>query len=159
MIDLPGRSLRCRVDECGDDEGCHVDLSSPDSPEVVVLSMDCLRKISRHSGDICDYSVIFTQRQIVTAIELKGGKNLPIERAVAQINGGTALLLALLDGQKISEFYPILAYHSRDPIPSLSDLRITFRKTVMRVLAYPCGTRLTTILSEVSPRSRTRRES
>ena len=94
---------------------------------------------------------------MLAAIELKGGRNIAIDRIVAQIQGGLNILDRVAQNQDVNDVLPLLLYAGgRDPTPALSDKRVHFRGMKLRIIAKPCGSRLDDIVRESIPSSRRR---
>ena len=94
---------------------------------------------------------------MLAAIELKGGRNIAIDRIVAQIQGGLNILDRVAQSQDVNDVLPILLYAGRrDPTSALSDKRVNFRGVKRRIIPKPCGSRLDDIVKESIPGSRRR---
>ena len=141
--------------------GCTLDFTGIAS-QVQVLSMNCLKQAYRHKGRICDCAVLWKDEQRIAVVELKGGQNLKIRQLVSQLQGGLDALSEITQGQTVESVVPIVLYQAtRDPRPALADKRVKFRGNNRRIIARPCGSRLTDILKAVAgaatkPRSRLR---
>ena len=105
-----------------------------------MLSMNCLKRVLRFEGRICDCAVLWKNEGRVAAIELKGGQNANIRQLVEQLQGGLNLLDDLIKGQSVSEVMPILLYSGDREIDSaLAKRRVTFRGDKRRIIIGPCG--------------------
>ena len=124
--------------------------------------MNCLKQAYRHKGRICDCAVLWKDEQRIAVVELKGGQNLKIRQLVSQLQGGLDVLSEITQGQTVESVVPIVLYQAtRDPRPALANKRVKFRGNNRRIIAQPCGSRLTDILKAVAgtatkPRSRRR---
>ena len=115
--------------------------------------MNCLKRVFRQRGRICDCAVLWKDEGFIAAVELKGGrKNVNISQIVEQLQKGFDLLEQVTASQQVENFVPILLYRGRrDPTPALRDKRIRFRGNKRRIVARPCGSRLTSILADIGP--------
>ena len=155
-MDLLAAILDCKREACVGGN-CHADLKGL-AGQIVVLDLDCVKMVTKHRGRICDYGVLWKNRNLVAAIELKGGTNLVINRLVEQLQGGLNALSELVGGQTVEAFYPILLFRGKIPVESLAGKRVKFRGTPRRIIAHPCGTRLSAIIKQVGKaRARRRR--
>lgn len=129
--------------------------------QVKVLSMNCVKSITKAKGRICDCGILWNEAPIIAVIELKGGKSdVNVNKSVKQLQSGLKVLDRQLSGQQVDDFFPILLYRGkRDPTPALSNRRVTFRQDSRRVIAKPCGTDLAAVVGQASGRSRRRRRS
>ena len=153
-MDVPDKVSRCKCDSCAEG-GCELDLTGLAS-KTDVLDMNCLKQALRRRGRICDCGVIWRSENKLAAVELKGGQNLAISKAVEQIQEGLNALDAMLESQSVGSFYPILLYQGHDPTASLANRRVYFRGTPRLVLAHPCGTKLNAIIGATKRRKRRR---
>ncbi len=146
-VDIPANVETCVCTEC-EGSGCHVDLAGL-ARDVDVLDMDCVKRVNRTTGRICDCAILWRSRRLVAATELKGGQDISIQRLVEQIQGGCNAISDLLNGQTVEDFYPIRMYSGkRDPRRALQGKRVMFRGQPRRVMVAPCGSRLSTIVGE-----------
>ena len=77
MVDLPPRVAACRCVSCSEGN-CHVDLTGL-AAQVEVVRLECVKKLLRLAGRMCDCGIVWKNRPLIAAVELKGGKNLVIE--------------------------------------------------------------------------------
>ena len=151
-MDIPANIQECLRTVCSGG-GCHVDLSGI-AADVDVLSMDCLKRVIRPQGRICDCGVLWKSTGRIAAIELKGGQNISIKNLVLQLQGGLNLLDKILDGQDVEDFFPILLYSGRRRIHSaLAKKQVCFRGQPRHVIVKSCGASLASIVANRKPTS------
>lgn len=155
MVYLPAKVAPCQCVSCSEGN-CHVDLTGL-AAQVEVVKLECVKKLLRLAGRMCDCGIVWKNRRFIAAVELKGGKNLAVDRAVAQIQQGLHTMESVLSGQTVEDFFPILLFRDRDPTPSLGAVRVSFRGSQRRVIARPCGARLANIVRDALGRRRTAR--
>ena len=120
--------------------------------------MNCLKQAYRHKGRICDCAVFWKDERRIAVVELKGGQNLKIRQLVSQLQGGLDVLSEITQGQAVDSVVPIVLYQAtRDPRPALADKRVVFRGNNRRIIAQPCGSRLTDILKAAAGSATKRR--
>jgi hypothetical protein len=155
-LDLPANASSCICDSCSE-SGCTLDFTSI-ARQVHMLSMNCLKRVLRFEGRICDCAVLWKNEGRVAAIELKGGQNANVGQLVEQLQGGLNLLDNLTQGQSVSEVMPILLYSGDREIDSaLAKRRVTFRGDKRRIIIGPCGSRLAGFLSSTRRRGTSQR--
>ena len=150
-MDIPANIRQCLCKDCSEG-GCSLDLTGI-ADDVDVLWMDCLKRVLRFGGRICDCGVLWKAGGRIAAIELKGGqKSVSVERLVQQLQGGLNILKGILHGQRVSEVLPVLLYSGRrDPAPFLTKSRVRFRGQPRRIIVRPCGARLADMLPRRNP--------
>ena len=146
MVYLPPRVAPCRCVSCSEGN-CHVYLTGL-AAQVEVVKLECVKKLLRLAGRICDCGIVWKNRPLIAAVELKGGKNLPVGRAVAQIQQGLHAMESVLSGETVEDFLPILLFGGRDPTASLVGVRVNFRGSQRRIIARPCGARLSNVVRD-----------
>lgn len=86
-MDLPGKAELCKCDSCSGGD-CNLPLGRL-STQIEVFNLDCMRDVFRSKGRICDFAILWKTKNVIAAIELKGGrKDSPPERLREQIQGG-----------------------------------------------------------------------
>ena len=109
--------------------------------------MDCVKRAGRRSGRICDCGILWKYDALIAAVELKGGRSgLSTATLVEQIQGGLDALEEVVDGQHVSEFYPILMYRKVNAnirrALNQKRYRVRFRNQFRYIIAGTCGSRL-----------------
>lgn len=155
MVYLPPRVAPCRCVSCSEGN-CRVDLTGL-AAQVEVVKLECVKKLLRLAGRMCDCGIVWKNRRFIAAVELKGGKNLAVDRAVTQIQRGLHIMESVLSGQTVEDFFPILLFGGRDPTASLGGVRVNFRGSQRLVIARPCGARLATVVRDALGQRRTTR--
>ena len=147
-MSVEGKYVNCQCSDCEEGD-CRLDLAGA-ADQVVVLDMNRVKEVGQRSGDICDCGILWKDEPLVAVVELKGGQNVNTDKLVSQIQGGLDALAEIVDGQHVSYFYPILMYKSRrDPSRGLAGVDPPqFRRMRQRIMAHPCGTRLSAILED-----------
>ena len=142
----------CCITNSYEDHGCKVDIRSLDKSALTTIHGD---KHQKHHGldtKLCD-RLIFGQRGkvFVCSVELKGGKNVNVLKAISQVQGGLNLARDLLSAQSECNWYPILAYSGSLNGKGLQLLRaktVSFRGRKKVVDREECGFDLHRYLSQ-----------
>ena len=150
---VPPQALNCRCDSCSEGD-CSIDLTGM-ARNVDILNLDCLKNVTRRKGRISDCAILWRERGIFAIVELKGGRDLVIDRLVEQIQEGVNSIDSLAQDQHLEDFYPILMYKGRDPTTALRGKLVEIRGIKRKVIPLECGARLSAIPGISSPRRRT----
>ncbi len=146
---VEGKYTNCGCSDC-EEEGCSLDLAGL-ADQVLVLDMNCVRRVGGRSGRICDCGILWESEARIAAVELKGGQaGLSTAELVEQIQGGLDALYRVVDGQRVSDFYPILLYrkinlNTRRAL-NQKRYRVRFRNQFRYIIAGTCGTKLTDLV-------------
>ena len=142
---IEGKYTNCECSDC-EEEGCSLDLTGL-SNQVQVLDMDCVKRAGSRPGRICDCGILWKHDALIAAVELKGGlAGLSTAKLVEQIQKGLDALYEVVDGQPVSEFYPILLFrkgnlNTRRAL-NQKRYRVRFRNQPRYIIAGVCGSNL-----------------
>ena len=107
------RSLHgsCCITNSYQDHGCKIDVSGFSKAELATIHGDKHQNQHGTTDKLCD-RLIFGElgKNFLCSVELKGGKNIKVSDAIAQIQGGLDLAKRLLGSHSDCNWYPILAY-------------------------------------------------
>lgn len=141
----------CITDSYGD-RGCKIDIRDFDKSKLTTIHGDEHQKHHGLKTKLCD-RLIFGQRGkvFVCSVELKGGKNVSVSKAILQVQGGLNLARDLLNTQSDCNWYPILAYSGSMDGRGVQLLRartVSFRGKRKAVVRKECGFNLHKHLSQ-----------
>lgn len=147
---VEGKYTNCECSDC-EEEGCSLDLTGM-VDQVQVLDMDCVKRASRRPGRICDCGILWRQDGLIAAVELKGGQaGLSTANLVEQIQEGLNALKEVVDGQHVSDFYPILLHRKVNlnirRALNQKRYRVQFRNQPRYVIAGPCGSKIADLVT------------
>ena len=141
----------CCITDSYVDEGCRLEIGG--LPKQSLMAIDGSRYQANHpwQGRLCDRIMIgHTQRNFVSAIELKGGRNIIMSDAINQIQRGLDLASSLLQVLSPDNWYPLLVYSgsmSGREKDLLRNKKVSFRGGKARVDRIDCGSSLLAYLN------------
>lgn len=142
----------CCITDSYEDHGCKIDMRSLDKSALTTIHGDEHQKHHGLATELCDRLILGQRGKVfVCSVELKGGKNVSISKAISQVQGGLNLAGVMLNAQSDCNWYPILAYSGSmngNGVQLLRARTVSFcgkKKVVERV---KCGFSLHTYLSQ-----------
>ncbi len=134
---------------------CSVGLTGVSENERVVVDLDKVFPHGQQSKSQCECIIFYfdsSERLVVVAIELKGGKNAEADKAVMQLKSGAAYAASFVSSGIKTIFIPIL-YHnhlSRAEIRHLRKIKsqISFQGISSEIITARCGGKLSKILQK-----------
>jgi hypothetical protein len=146
-MDIPSNLHNCKCSTCCEND-CAIDVSDL-LPLVTILDMNCVKRALRRSGEICDFGIVWNRLKTIAVIELKGGTNIPVAKAVLQLQGGLNTLDKALGSQTVGQVHPVLTYNKRTPIPALVGTKVDFRGSRHRIIVAKSGERLSKTIKDL----------
>lgn len=132
---------------------CSADISGVSENDRVVIDLDKVFPDGQQGMNQCECVIFYfddTDNLIVVPIELKGGKNAEVEKAVEQLKGGTVYADNFTPSDTKTVLYPILFHNSlsRAEVRRLKhhQSRIQFHGKTYEVKTARCGSKLIDVI-------------
>ena len=106
----------CCLTDSYSETNCRIDVSGLDRSELATVHGDCNQRCQKHkvSSRLCD-RLIFGRldQDFMCAVEIKGGKNPEVSKAIKQIQGGLDLAKSILQNRTVERWYPLLLFSGK----------------------------------------------
>ena len=128
------------------ENGCGFSLNGIPLNRRAIIHGSKYQKENGFDEKLCD-RLVFCQHSglLLSAVELKGGKNVHVGQAIQQIQNGLTLAMELLDGRQVSDWYPLLFYSGHmSPLATnlLRTKTVSFQHVRKSVIKRNCNTEL-----------------
>ena len=120
----------CCLTESYADSSCRIDVSGLEDSELTAVDGDRNQRCPNHgvTARLCDRLIFgHRNRDFICAVELKGGRNPEVPKAMSQIQGGLDLARSILGNRTLERWYPLLFFSGK---MKGNDLRTLQTRTV-----------------------------
>ena len=153
--EIRNQHCNCCLTASYQDHGCKIDVQGLNKSELATIHGDKHQKHHGTKGKLCD-RLIFGEgdRNFVCSVELKGGRNLKVNDAIQQIQGGLDLAKTLLNSQSDWSWYALLVYSRSMTVKGKQLLRtkkVSCGGKKMLVARVDCGFSLLNYLPDSNP--------
>ena len=134
----------CRENRCN--------LSLNGIGDRVIIHGSRYQERYRYDQNLCD-GIIFAQHEgyVLSAVELKGGRNVELSRAINQIQNGLTIAQGIWGNREVAEWIPLLLYSGRitpHELRLLDSRTVKFRDERKRVIKADCGAELKEVIRQ-----------
>ena len=139
------------------ENSCSIGLSGITSADLTTIHGDLNQRCKKHGNpsQLCD-RIIFGQldQEFICAVEIKGGKNSEVSKAIKQIQGGLDLARLIVNNNPVDCWYPLLFFSGKmnaTELRLLNTKKVSYNdgkpksKTVVRI---DCGSSLLNFLQK-----------
>ena len=147
---------RCCLTRKSGERNCSLNIRGFDPSSLIMLDGTQYQTQHGYRSRLCD-RIVFGRWQgisFVSAVELKGGKNVDVGQAVDQIQNGLTVAADTLSGHSVAGWYPILLFSGHLGGIGTTKLRTgqialpTASRNPSEIIKRDCGTSLAAILEE-----------
>ena len=142
---------KCITNSCRENK-CSLKLDGVSPKSLAIIHGTKYQKINNFTEKLCDRILFYEEHGfILAAVELKGGRNVRISEAIAQIQNGLRVASDILSNRPVAEWFPLLLYKGRmKPYETrlLRNKSVKFRGERKNIIKRDCDTQLSTILSD-----------
>ena len=103
----------CCLTDSYTEPNCRIDISGLESSDVATVHGDLNQGCPTHgaAGRLCDRLIFGRFKEdFICAVELKGGRNPEVPKAISQIQGGLDLARSILGSRLVDKWYPMLFF-------------------------------------------------
>ena len=142
---------QCCLTTKSGERNCSLNIRGFDSSSLVMLDGTRYQRAHSYRERLCDH-IVFGRWQgtnFVSAVELKGGRNLDVSEALEQIQNGLNVASSLLEERQVSDWYPLLMFSGHLGAAGREKIRlkpVQFGRDTRAVTRRDCGSLLSDIL-------------
>ena len=113
---IRGNYSDCCLTDSYTEPNCRIDVSGLDSSELATVHGDLNQRCPNHgvATRLCDRLIFGRLNQdFICAVEIKGGKNPELSKAIKQIQGGLDFAKSILRNRIVDKWYPLLFFDGK----------------------------------------------
>lgn len=150
---------RCCLTKRSGERNCSLNIRGFDPSSLVMLDGTLYQAEHSYMDRLCD-RIVFGRWQgisFVSAVELKGGRNVDLGQAIEQIQNGLSVAADSLSGHEVENWFPVLLFRGGLRAIGTTKLRTrpvtlpTRQRNNSEVIKRDCGSSLAAILRENAP--------